>query len=185
MSHEGRNNQKADLPLNANSAVEMMQKMHGELIKLKPNMYKCIQNATDYKKPGMKKGLNTLGDVDEEIYNYASCFRDCLSQIEAFMHDVMLTKMEQGTDYENYERFCQGIDSTRAKLVGMIAEIYEFQKEQDIQRGQEEYIVKSLLNKHRELQKENIDYIIKQMDTVRRFYIQLCMPISSQKCRIQ
>lgn len=176
-------NQK-DLPFNASSAIKQIEKHHAELISKKNKYYNCINQSDKYQPSSNNRGLNTLGDVDSSIAEYCSIFRDCLSHVEAFMHDVMLTKMENGTDFENYERFCTGLDGVKEKLVDMISEIYEFQKEHDIQRGQDEYIIKSLLTRHRERQKQNIDYLIRQMDSVRRYYNQLIQPSSEQKCRI-
>ena len=145
--------QKANFPLKANAAVKQMENLRIEIGNARPKMYDCINLATQYHKSTIHvKGYQTLGDVDDAICDFASRFRDCLSKIQDYVSDVLLTKMETDQDFQNYDKYNVEIEELRNRMAEIPANIYYFQKDL-LELDEKSQLLDALMNKHRAEQK--------------------------------
>lgn len=176
--------QKTNFPLKANAAIKQMENLRIEIGNVRPKIYECINRATQYNKSSVRvKGYQTLGDVDDAIVDFSSRFRDCLSKIQDYVSDVLLTKMESDQDFDTYDKYNAGIEELRNKMAEIPASIYYFQRELIEVEGRDQ-LLDSLMNKHRAEQKQNIDLMYNKLDLVCRYFHQLCKPQPTKSCRI-
>lgn len=181
---EELNEQKTGFPLQANAAIKQMEILQIEIGKERQKLYDCINLTTKIKKsPQGTKRLQSLGDVDDAICEYASRFRDALSKVQDFISDNLLTRMEKSQDFEDYEKFNYGIDELSIKMAEIPNKVFEFQK-QIIEIGDKPQLIDALMKKHKAEEKQNIDIIYRKSDMVRRYFYQLCKPSNEKRCRI-
>ena len=179
--------QKSNFPLKANAAVKQMENLRVEIGNARPKLYECINLATSYQKSIVHtKGYQTLGDVDDAICDFSARFRDCLSKLQDYVSDILLTKMETDEDFQNYDKYNVEIEELRNRMSEIPASIYYFQKDLlELENNPEKKVrlLESLMNKHRAEEKQNIDMMYNKLDLVCRYFHQLCKPQQSS-CRI-